>query len=154
VELAAAHSRARVNVNPGRRVSAFLIDHLIWFVSIGVLVWLLLPWLTQPDRTDLELDLTLAACFFAVPVLQWGLLAATGQSIGKRLLGLRIVQMDDGGPPGFVRAVVFRCWVSDVIYCLPVIGLILFILSALAVLGPKRRTLHDRVAGTTLENVR
>ncbi|MEQ1828417.1 MAG: RDD family protein, partial [Pirellula sp.] len=74
---------------------------------------------------------------------QWYLLASSGQTIGKKLLMIRIVS-ETGRLPGFIQAVVLRNWVRVLFSFIPFFGLVdlLFIFSA------SRKCLHDYVAST------
>ncbi|MEN9545361.1 MAG: hypothetical protein RLZZ356_93 [Verrucomicrobiota bacterium] len=62
-----------------------------------------------------------------------------GATLGKRLLGLRVVTLD-GSPLGYGGA--FRR------YCSEMLSLLTFGLGYLMVLGPERRALHDLISGT------
>jgi uncharacterized RDD family membrane protein YckC len=109
----------------------------------------------------------------AYGLVQAILIARTGQSVGKRMLGLRIVR-PGGSLPGFARGVLLRSW----LFILPFVATSLvlevawpllaseiefhpFFLMLLVnlgyavqaidpafIVGRARRCLHDRVAGT------
>lgn len=49
-------------------------------------------------------------------------LSATGQTVGKRLMRLRVVNFSDAGNPGFARSVVIRWWLLCLIYPIPYLG--------------------------------
>lgn len=83
---------------------------------------------------------------------QWWGLAVRGQTLGKQLLGIQIVDMS-GRPAGFLRAVVLRSWVFGLLAglaqgCLRVPGALVPIADALFIFSAERRCLHDYVAGT------
>jgi phage FluMu protein Com len=82
-----------------------------------------------------------------VAVINWVMIAHSGQSIAKRLLGMWIVKVDDGALPGFVRGVILRSWVPFLInqFC-GLFGL----LDALWIFGQERRCIHDYIAMTTV----
>lgn len=75
--------------------------------------------------------------------IQWVLLSTAGQTIGKKLFMIRIVTTS-GQLPGFVQAVVLRNWVRNLLYMLPLAGII----DCLFVLGDSKRAGHDWIAGT------
>lgn len=79
---------------------------------------------------------------------QWGSLALTGQTIGKRVVEVRVENVD-GSPCGFVNGVLFREWIPWFLMAIPVLHLA----DCLAILGPTRRCLHDRLAGTRVVSV-
>lgn len=72
------------------------------------------------------------------------LLSTTGQTIGKRLIGVRIVRFDDGGNPGFVHAVLLRLGVMMLMSAVAIVSLI----DVLMIFREDRRCLHDLIAGT------
>lgn len=79
----------------------------------------------------------------ALTLIQWNLIATRGQSIGKLLLGMRIVN-EGGQCPGFVQGVVLRNWLRAALSFIPLFSLI----DALAIFGESRRCVHDFIAGT------
>lgn len=84
-------------------------------------------------------SMTLALGYFSV------LQARTGQTLGKAALGIR-VESTGGTPIGIARSVVRT--LGYVASALP------FGAGFLLALGPARRTLHDRLAGTVVARVR
>ena len=92
------------------------------------------------------------APFLAVWALQSYFIATRGQSIGKMLLRMRIVDMDGNRSP-FVRAAVVRTWVFLALFQIPVVGQFIHIADVLCIFGRERRCLHDMLAGTKVVNV-
>jgi uncharacterized RDD family membrane protein YckC len=101
---------------------------------------------------------SLAGCLGAALLLllyQWLCLSARGQTLGKQLLGIQIVD-DCAAPAGFFRALLLRVWVFGLLAGLAAllmsrfraIGLVLFLADALPIFGPEQRCLHDYLAGT------
>ncbi len=89
----------------------------------------------------------LVAGAIALLVVQLRLLAAEGQTIGKRAMKIRIVDLEDGLHPGFAR--VF--WMREVVNALiggvvPLYGLV----DALFVFRDDRRCIHDLLAKTVV----
>lgn len=87
---------------------------------------------------------------------QWMGLATRGQTLGKRLLGIQIVD-DCGAPAGFMRALLLRVWVFSIVLgaaelllsgVLGIAGAVLGIANLLFIFGAERRCLHDYLAGT------
>jgi uncharacterized RDD family membrane protein YckC len=70
------------------------------------------------------------------PVLLEG---PTGQTLGKRLVGIRVVDLVTGGPIGYGKAA-HRAAARAVFWCV----------SFLAITDPLMQTLHDRSAGTVV----
>jgi uncharacterized RDD family membrane protein YckC len=89
-------------------------------------------------------------------LLVWGVLTyaglrRSGQSLGKRLLGIRVVR-GDGSPASAAR--IF--WLRNVVTCLPAIipplGLLYAVVDSAFIFSRSRRCLHDRVADTMVVN--
>lgn len=78
-------------------------------------------------------------------LLYFGVLNGRGQTLGKRMVGTRVVHYRTGEPigvaRGFVRAVVMA------LEQLPAM------LGYLSILGPERRTFHDRAAHSVVVGV-
>jgi len=71
-------------------------------------------------------------------------LTTAGQTLGKRLLKIRIVRAEDDGPAGFVRAVAIRLLLNGALG----VGGIYGIVDLLFIFGERRECLHDRIART------
>jgi uncharacterized RDD family membrane protein YckC len=75
-------------------------------------------------------------------------LRRNGQSIGKRLLRIKVVRTD-GSPASLVRIIVLRNICNTFLAMIPLgIGVIYDITDVLMIFSPSRRCLHDRIAGT------
>ena len=86
--------------------------------------------------------------FALLLLVQGGLLAWRSQSVGKLLLGLRIVSLADHAPAGFVRAFLLRGTMPFLLEQIPVLGLIFWVVDSCFILRSDQRCLHDLVAGT------
>lgn len=141
------------------RLLAFLADAAIacacGLPGFGLLVWPLVLGLgagghypgALPDYSVLGviLFLGLGGSYMGA---QFSLLAKRGQTFGKRLLGIRIVNDANGGNPGVVPAVVLRLIVPGGASLIPYIGWLFAMVNLAFIFGPDRRCLHDRIAGT------
>lgn len=94
----------------------------------------------------------LAIPFLIYVGIQWTLVATSGQSVGKKILGTKIVRLD-GSPCGFVYGVILRSWVVGAIGMIPFVGSIFGLVDALAIFGDERRCVHDMIAGTRVISV-
>ena len=82
---------------------------------------------------------------FLLVVYNMYLTSVYGETIGKRVASVRIVNDIDGLPPGFVNGVLLRSWVVVFLgTCVPLFGLI----DVLFIFGSKRQCLHDMMAST------
>lgn len=84
----------------------------------------------------------------ALAVLQGVLIATRSQSVGKILLGLRIVHAPDGSKANFGRAFLIRSGVPTVIEYIPFIGFLFWIVDTCFIFRADRRCIHDLMAGT------
>lgn len=79
-----------------------------------------------------------------VPTAFWG------RTPGKMMLGLRVVEMTTGRPPGLLRSILrgllLHAWVG-----VPLVGFVVPVAVTLTtVLSPSTRGLHDKAAGTVV----
>jgi uncharacterized RDD family membrane protein YckC len=97
------------------------------------------------------LGVLLLGVLFCAAIQTW-MLAVRGQTVGKRLLGIRIVRVQDDANPGFVHAVllrsIFPIFNRFVMVFIPVLGLSFWLVDVLCVFRADRRCLHDLFAGT------
>jgi uncharacterized RDD family membrane protein YckC len=85
-------------------------------------------------------------------VVQIWMLTVRGQTVGKRLLGVRIVRIQDDANPGLVHAVLLRGFVPilnrALIMLIPVFGLGFWLVDVGCIFRDDKRCLHDLIAGT------
>jgi uncharacterized RDD family membrane protein YckC len=84
----------------------------------------------------------------ALVVFQMALLTSSGQTVGKKVVQIRIVRFEDSGPPGFAQAVLLRNIVPGLISAIPIVGGLFGLIDILMIFGPEHRCLHDRIAHT------
>jgi uncharacterized RDD family membrane protein YckC len=134
--------------NRWKRLGAFLIDQVI------VIVGLTLGWLVRLAGSDVVSGAVFWVWFGAIGIVQIILLSTRGQSIGKMVVKVAIVDKTDKAPPGFVRAALIRQLPLMVINLfLPAWTLPCLLLDVLPIFGSARRCIHDRVAGTIVIDV-
>ncbi len=152
------HDLAPANAEPiqalasiGQRVGGALVDGLL--TSMVIVVPLLMG-LIDIDTLETGLPASVLlglflfrAVYTIVPTAVWG------QTLGKIAVGTRVVTEADGSLPGWRRATV-RWAVPGVVGSLPYVGLwVSLAVMASLVFDPRRRGLHDRVAGTIVVRV-
>jgi len=108
------------------RVIALFID---WFASIGIAA--LVRTYTHDSRNTLS---TLTWVVFVIELIVF--VSIFGSSFGQAIVGLRVIRADNGGRPGFVRAVGRT--------------LLLAIVIPPVVTDRDGRGLHDRAVNTVL----
>ena len=79
-----------------------------------------------------------------IPIVQVVLLSRDGQTIGKKVLDIRIVGFETGQNAGFGANVVMRAWVNSLLNVIPFYSLA----DVLFIFRDDRRTIHDLIAGT------
>ena len=80
-------------------------------------------------------------------VINWQSLKLSGQTVGKKVLGIKVVHLDGSQPS--VNALVFKRYAFYLFVAyIPFIGSILSLVSTVMIFGKQRRMLHDRVAST------
>ena len=83
--------------------------------------------------------------YLALAIYQLVILSRDGQSIGKRMMKIRIVRNEDNSNPGFVHTVVLRGFVNGLIgNVVPFYSLV----DPLFIFGEEHRCLHDLIAST------
>jgi uncharacterized RDD family membrane protein YckC len=140
----------------GTRLAAAIIDGLI----LGLIIW---PYVMSTDywtratqgqigTSDL-LQVSLVG-LIGFLVLHGYLLHKYGQTIGKRLLGIRIVCAADGQLVSLGRIFGLRYVPIQIAGIIPVIGNILPLIDVLFIFREDRRCLHDFIAGTRVVKAR
>lgn len=131
----------------GARLAASIVDQLIAVVAMLPL----LPAAISYGQTEELGGLGIAGIGLAVVLilgvlgvnLSW--LASTGQTIGKRVLGVRIVRMD-GTPIALGRIIGLRIVPTTLFQLIPMIGGLLGLIDVLFIFRDDRRCIHDLFA--------
>ncbi len=137
-----------------RLIASFIdgaLSLISWVVGIMLIAWLAKSGMMENPLDAIRLHRPLNPAILVIlgwtPALlvvgQWYLLATSGQTVGKKLLMVRIVS-ESGTLPGFFRAVVLRNWVRALLSMIPFFGLI----DVLFIFSESRKCLHDYIAGT------
>jgi uncharacterized RDD family membrane protein YckC len=75
------------------------------------------------------------------------LLARNGQTIGKKLLGIKVVRVD-GSPVSLYRVFLLRYVCNTLLTLIPLFGSLYSLVDCLMIFSESRRTVHDRIADT------
>ena len=137
----------------GARLGAYLIDWILVSVITGVIGYMtgLLERLMNQDTTA---TLLLAAIGVVVyGVINGRLLATRGQTVGKKLVGVRIVDAPTRQIVGVWKSFGLRVAVIQAITAVPLVGALFGLLDVLFIFGERRRCLHDLLAGTVVVEV-
>lgn len=137
---------------PARRLDRFwaaMIDMGVAIASVYLALWLS-PWNWTEGVADGGLwtptPVPSVITFALFAAVNGVLLARRGQTVGKALLGLRIVR-PDGSAATLVRLLVVRYGVGYAVAVVPVAQVYNF-LDALLIFRASRRCLHDQIADT------
>jgi uncharacterized RDD family membrane protein YckC len=147
----------------GKRFLAFFLDGFFMCVAL-IMVMQAMGLLDPAKATDmqaaqLELQARIAALsdghksmlaispFVIFFLLHGFLLQQFGQTLGKRIVGIAIVTLDNQRP-AFVQLLVQRYLSQWVVGMVPVIGVFLRLVDILAIFRPDRRCIHDHLAKT------
>lgn len=87
----------------------------------------------------------------AFAVAQLVLLYTQGQTVGKKIVGIRIVR-PDASRASFPRLLFLRYFAPGLIGAIPFVGIVFTLVDALFIFAEDRRTLHDRIADTIVVN--
>lgn len=139
-----------------QRLVAAMIDALLAALVIGPLQYkfgLFAKFLAKQDFTAREIALW-AVIGIAVWFAQHGYLLATqAQTIGKRIVGIRIEDVSGGRTP-LAKLVFLRYLPTTCIANVPGLGGLVLIADILCIFRSDRRCLHDHLAGTRVVKVR
>lgn len=115
------------------RLKAVLIDDLISFIPIVLIVY---------DNPFVR-HLGFIALVFFIMMQVW-LLSTKGQTLGKRMLRIRIVQVGTDSNGGFKTNVLYRAIPGTILIAIPFVNLV----NALFIFRKDRRCIHDFIAKT------
>jgi uncharacterized RDD family membrane protein YckC len=76
------------------------------------------------------------------------LIAKSGQSLGKKVVGTRMVDQNSGETVGFVQGFLVRTFVFQLITGIPVVGGFVALADIVFLFTEGNQTLHDRLAKT------
>jgi uncharacterized RDD family membrane protein YckC len=139
--------------SPGARLAAAVFDYLLWLLPSGLLGWLCSVAASHPAGRPWDMILGGLAVLWGLGFLgaQYLLITRRGASVGKRLLGLRIVRVD-GGAVDFVSGVALRNLLPAGVTAVTCVGYglggLFWLADKVLIFSPDRRCLHDHLAGT------
>lgn len=90
-----------------------------------------------------------------IAIAQTALIIRRGQSIGKLILGTRIVDQTTGLRPNAMNTFVLRSFIIGILYNLPFVGMFILLADLIMLLVSEQRvSLHDRLAKTYVVTAR
>ena len=134
----------------GTRFVAAFLDSLIGIAYAAPIIYLLGIWdyMIRGENPPIGLSLASAALgFLAFVLIQGYFLMTNGQTVGKKITGIRIADLD-GNVPDFGKLISRRYLPISVAASIPLIGPYLSIVDVLFIFRKDRRCVHDLIAGT------
>jgi uncharacterized RDD family membrane protein YckC len=138
----------------GLRLGGAVLDWLVWMVVAVPMVISAFStgaWLANPEAmlsifTSTGGYLTMAG-WVAVVVITIVLVHRNGQTIGKKMVGIKVVRTD-GTRASLGRIFWLRNVVNGIPQVIPFVGYIYMLVDHLFIFGDKRQCLHDKIADT------
>lgn len=122
--------------SPGKRLLARIVDVLVLIIPVIVLAFIFRGFI---------FTLVVAILFGAYEVM---MISNSGQTIGKKALGIKVVDEDSGQIPD-LQAAGMRWGVPQILSLIPFVGWIIGLVIYLSLLWrPKRQGFHDTAAHT------
>ena len=139
----------------GARLGAAIVDILVSVVVVlPVLIALAMAVGTGSLGTETIISAVFGTMGYASMVLGIAWVAVTiylvnknGQTIGKKMLGIKVVR-SDGSRASLGRIFWLRNFVNGIPASIPYIGSVYGLADALWIFGEKRQCLHDKIADT------
>ncbi len=127
------------------RLAAVMIDYVcVLFVTVPVLSSAILVAASEQKAfSELAVTATLAG-LFVLGIVQASYLVRQGQTIGKKLLKIRIVDHVDGEIPHWSRVLGMRYLLNTALRQIPLYAFV----DVLFIFGVEQRCVHDYLAGT------
>ena len=167
-----AHAKKQIDLaSIGSRIAAKLVDTLLMVLASSPLFISLynspnfdklLKWaeagqtrLTSAQQMELMSALP-EHILLLTNILVWGLMIAQvlllmrrGQTIGKMIMGIRILDRQSNAIPGFFNLIIMRGLFTTLAYSLSIFGLVVLVIDLVMMLTSKERlSLHDKIAKT------
>ena len=137
------------------RALAWLLDLMVRgavIVALSTVMGLLGGMANMKDARNMEMGVAIGIgvgvlCFIGVVAWNCVLLHRRGQTIAKKLLGIRVVRKD-GSRCGLTRIFFARYLPVTVLGLIPFVGGLVSLVDALLIFRDDRRCLHDEIADT------
>ena len=133
----------------GQRLGAAIIDALIG-VALAVPIWMFLglsDYMAKGIEPPFAVTATSIVLGFVFFVAVHGYFLRQGQTVGKKILGIRITDLDDNRV-SIGRLLGLRYAPISAVMFIPVVGNFLPLVDSLFVFRSDKRCIHDLIAGT------
>lgn len=145
-----------VQATRGSRLGASLIDTFIALAILGPVQYAAGVYDNFPNVTKqspLQTVMWSAGGFVLFVALHGYLLKKNGQTIGKRALGIRIANVEDGSTPPLDRLLLWRVLPVQLVVLIPFVGVLASFVDALFIFRRDHRCVHDHIARTMVVRV-
>lgn len=135
----------RQKASRGRRLAAVLIDSATFFLAL-IPIFIFAP---PGQRTSGSSAAGFGALLviLVLAIVNLTMLYRSGQTIGKRLMGTKIVRTD-GSRASLGRIILLRIIPMQLLSGIPYLGALIALADALVIFGKDVRCLHDQIADT------
>jgi uncharacterized RDD family membrane protein YckC len=141
----------------GVRLLAFVIDTaIVWLIATFVIRFGYGSFFSLDLRRLFTLDQDyIKALFFVIIassciiyfVVNGYFLYKSGQTVGKKLIGIKITDLK-GNIPTLMKSYVLRFLIPSLVCSIPVLGMFLWFADVLFIFGKNKRCIHDYIAET------
>jgi uncharacterized RDD family membrane protein YckC len=133
----------RSKATRGQRLGAAILDGIF-----GMMCYAPYTYSVQDGGTVTPIAMTMVGVLtLALGITNLVLLYSNGQSLGKKIVGTKVV-MADGSRAPLWRILLLRWLPLAIVAVIPLVNLVLAIVDACFIFGAERRCLHDLIAGT------
>ncbi|PIR52946.1 hypothetical protein COU76_04180 [Candidatus Peregrinibacteria bacterium CG10_big_fil_rev_8_21_14_0_10_49_10] len=135
-----------------QRLLARIIDLVLEFAPLGALGLIVKKYVDIEAQLIIDAEVARRAAFLTsffaltliVHIVQWMLLISRGQTIGKMICHIRVVNAGSDTHASIVQLIVLRTWLNALLMG----NAIYFFVDSLLIFREPRRCLHDYLAGT------
>ncbi|MEM7153854.1 MAG: RDD family protein [Myxococcota bacterium] len=132
----------------GSRLGAAIIDGFALTIpNFAILIALGLLDFDNPEPDFINTIITSLIGLVVFAAVQWYFLQS-GQTVGKRALGLRMVDVNSNEPPSAGHLFALRYLPFSLLAVIPAVGPLISLVNVLWIFGSEQRCLHDRMANT------
>ena len=142
---------------PQQRLSARVLDIIFQIAPLAAIALIVYAYIDVEAQTTIAPEVVrraalligLFASWLIIHIVQWVLIASRGQSLGKLILHIKIVDDTSHKNAGAVRNLVLRTWLN----ALMLGNLFYFLVDSLLILRKDRKCLHDFIARTLVVRI-
>ena len=138
----------------GSRIAGAIVDALFTYlfvgIGVGIAIYVLLQAGEQASSGVTAAAYSAIGVASLIPVvINCVLIAKSGQSVGKKVAGTRMIDQESRTPVGFVQGYLVRTMVFGALCQIPLIGFVIAIVDLVFLFTDQNhQTLHDKLAKT------